>query len=113
MTQCPVVIGLSKGGGGSRGAANSSKSACELWSGKLSGSSLASAAKKTLYAPGLEEENEKTAFPALAIVTGFAGLGERMEIAAGEKNAKAEVPSSVENDTVSPLTTGTEAALGM
>jgi len=69
-------------------------------------------AKKALYAPAAEEEKVNSAFLPAAIGKGLAGRGERTEIASGEKNAKAGVPSDVENETVSPLTTETESALG-
>ena len=53
----------------------------------------------------------KSAFWPAAIGNGLAGRGERAETASGEKNANAGPPSKVENETVSPLTTGTEPTL--
>jgi hypothetical protein len=45
-------------------------------------------------------------------VKAFSGAGESAEIASGEKKREAALPSLVANEMVSPLTTGTEAALG-
>ncbi len=83
----------------------------EAWCGKLPGPALAFDPKKMLYAPGFEEEKVKTAFP-LAMEKGFEGFGDRIDVASGEKNKTTGLPSPVEKETVSPLTTGTEAALG-
>lgn len=63
-----------------------------------------------VYAPGCEVEKEKAAFPEM--VSGFAGWGDNTETASGEKKATAALPSDVANETVSPLTTGTDGAFG-
>jgi hypothetical protein len=89
-----------------------SRSAWERSAGKFAGVELLVCAKKALYAPGAEEEKAKSALFPAAIGNGLAGRGERAAIASGEKNANAALPSEVENETVSPLTTGTESALG-
>jgi hypothetical protein len=48
-----------------------------------------------------------------AIGNGLFGFGESAAIASGEKNARAGLPSVVENETVSPLITFTESTLGI
>ena len=63
-----------------------------------------------LYEPGFDEEKENDAFPEM--VSGFAGWGDHTEMASGEKKATAALPSEVEKETVSPLATGTDGALG-
>jgi hypothetical protein len=80
--------------------------------GKLSGPDPGFAPKNALYAPGLEEEKVKTALPPAAIGKGLAGVGDKTDTASGEKNRTTGVWSLVEKETVSPLTTETEAALG-
>ena len=78
--------------------------------GKFAGPESAPSPKKMLYAPAFDDANEKAVFP--AIVSGFAGVGDKTERASGEKNATAELPSEVVKETVSPLTTVTDGALG-
>jgi hypothetical protein len=56
--------------------------------------------------------NLKVSLALAASVKAFSGAGESAEIASGEKKREAALPSLVANEMVSPLTTGTEAALG-